>query len=26
MQFVRVKVSADQLGNPIVFEVRIQHN
>jgi len=26
MQFVRVKVNADQLGNPIVFEVRIQHN
>ncbi|HEY6803276.1 MAG TPA: serine/threonine-protein kinase [Pyrinomonadaceae bacterium] len=25
-QFMRVKVSADQQGNPIVFEVRIQHN
>jgi hypothetical protein len=25
-QFVRVKVNADQQGNPIVFEVRIQHN
>jgi serine/threonine-protein kinase len=24
--FVRVKVSADQPGNPIVFEIRIQHN
>lgn len=24
--FVRVKVNADQLGNPIVFEIRIQHN
>jgi serine/threonine protein kinase len=24
--FVRVKVNSDQLGNPIVFEVRIQHN
>jgi len=24
--FVRVKVDADQLGNPIVFEIRIQHN
>jgi hypothetical protein len=25
-QFVRVKVTADQPGNPIVFEIRIQHN
>jgi hypothetical protein len=24
--FVRVKVSADKLANPVVFEIRIQHN
>lgn len=24
--FVRVKVDADRVGNPIVFEIRIQHN
>ena len=26
MPFVRVKVDAEQVGNPIVFEIRIQHN
>jgi len=25
-QFVRVKVTPDQTNNPIVFEIRIQHN
>ena len=26
LPFVRVKVDAEQVGNPIVFEIRIQHN
>jgi len=26
LPYVRVKVDADRTGNPIVFEIRIQHN
>ena len=26
LPYVRVKVDADRVGNPIVFEIRIQHN